>query len=280
MTKKWIAINFLLLGIAGLLGWQLRASILRFNARNDLAKIQPVQSIKQKTVHEKSLPQLMPAKSYTPDEFALIPEQNMFSESRGKEDTTEIAAPPVTPPLVQKPILVGVTIFEDQRKALIIDPTSPAQDKSRRTQVKRIGDVYQGYTITDIALDHIVLESGSRREIIPLHEGTKRVQGGRTPILSTRVVNFGGGGTSGGVQVAAVAGSAPVRTTVAPVASATPPSQPGIEQAPPGSVRTTGTTQQTPQSLRQQRTTPATDSQGRRLMRTPFGDVVRPPDRD
>jgi hypothetical protein len=277
MIKKWIAINFFLLVITGLLAWQLRASILKFNARNNLAKIQPVQSIKQKMIHENPLPQLMPAKSYSPDEFALVPEQNIFSESRGKEDATEVAAPPVTPPLAQKPILVGVTIVDNQRKALIIDPTSPSQDKNRRTQVKRIGDVYQGYTITDISLDQIVLESGTRREIIPLHEGTKRVQGGRTPILSTRVVNFGGGGSSGGIQVSTVAASTPVRTTVAPIASATPAAPTAVEQAPPVSGRATSTSQQAPQTLQR---TPRTDSQGRRLMRTPFGDVVRPPGRD
>ena len=190
MTKKWIAITLLLFVVTGLLGWQLYVSVLRFNAENDLSKIQPVRDIKQKIVQDKSLPRSAPSVNRTPAEFAVVPENNVFSESRTREEKTDGAASLEPPPLTQKPILVGVSIVDNQKRASIIDPSNPAQGRNRRSQIKRIGDVYRGYTITDIAPNHIVLESGTRKEIIPLHEGSKRQQGGKTPILSTRVVSY------------------------------------------------------------------------------------------
>jgi len=274
MTKKWIAITLLLLAITGLLGRWLYISVLRFYVENDLSKIQPVRDAKQKISQENPLPPLAQIKKYSPMEFGAIPESNVFSEFRAKEEKVEIAAPPEPPPLAQKPILVGVSIADGMKKASIIDPTSPTQEKVRRAQIKRIGDVFHGYTITDITMNNIILESGTRREIIPLHEGSKRTQTGKTPILSTRVVQFGGG-SSGGVPVGVAGGG-----SAKPVAAASP--SPGST---PSSASTPAPAQQ--QRPGQTNVQPATappaaprnqtiDSQGRRVIRTPFGDVVRP----
>jgi hypothetical protein len=278
MTKKWIAITLLLLVITGLLAWRLQLSILQFKAENDLTKIQPVRDIKPKTVQEKPLPKLAPPKNYNPGEFAVIPDNNLFLESRTKEEKVELA-PPEPPPLAQKPILVAVSIADDVKRASIIDPTAPATDRSRRAQVKRIGDVYHGYTITEIVGDHIVLESGTRKEIIPLHEGTKRPQAGKTPILSTRVISFGGGGISGGIPVSVVGGPGTGRTTTAAVAA--PPAtgvQPIGGSAAAAQQRPTpaNASSPTPQPVPAQNPSIRTDSQGRRVVRTPFGDIVRP----
>jgi hypothetical protein len=253
--------------------------VLRFNAENDLAKIQPIRDMKSKIVPENPPSKLAPLKKYNPSEFAVVPETNVFSESRTKEEKVEIAAPPEPPPLAQKPILVGVTIEDNVKKASIIDPTSPQQDKNRRAQIKRIGDFYHGYTITDITLKHIVLESGTRKEIIPLHAGSKRTQGGKTSILSTRVVSFGGG-SSGGTPMSVGSGTA-VRTTVTPVSSPPPAAQSGAISPAPAQQRAPSTSA-TPAAVRpaQQQIPPSgTDEQGRRVIRTPFGTIVRP-DRD
>lgn len=294
MTKKWIAINLLLLLITGLLAWQLHDSILRFNAENDLSRIQPVRDMKHKIVQEKPGPQLAPAKTYVPAEFAVIPERNAFSLSRSKEEKPEFAAVPETPPLTQKPVLVGVTIADNQPKALIIDPASSPQDRNHRAQVKRIGDVYHGYTITSIDLDRIILESGTRKEIIPLHEGSKRNQGGKTSILSTRVVSIGGGavgggGVSGGTPVTVVAGSK--RTPIAVGESVSAPNAvqqdtlparqaAAAERARQQAAVAAERTQQQAQPAQQQSpgtgAGTGTGSQGTRVIRTPFGDIIRP----
>ncbi|MBN1571089.1 MAG: hypothetical protein JXA73_24855 [Acidobacteria bacterium] len=280
MTKKWIAITTLLLVITCLLGWQLRASMLRFYSENDLAKLQPVKDAKQRIVPESPPAKPVQPQKYNPAEFSMVPENNVFSESRTKEEKLEVMAPPEPPPLAQKPILVGVTILDNEKRASIIDPTNPQQGKTRRAEIKRIGDVFHGYTITEITTANIVLESGTRREIIPLHEGSKRSQGGKTPILSTRVVSFGGG-SSGGTPVT-VASGASVRAAAAPAASSPQPSPPvGIAPAPAQQRTTTVTTPQatTRQARQQAPAAQQRDAQGRRVIRTPFGTIVRP-DRD
>lgn len=283
MTKKWIAINLLLLAIAALLGWQLRKSILQFQAENNLEKIQRAADPKKTMLQEQAVFKPAPAKNYNPAEFAVISEKNLFADTRSKEEKVENAAPPEPPPLAQKPILVGVTIADRERTASIIDPTAQPSpnEKSRRGQSKKIGDVYQGYTITEILPDRIVLESGTRREVIPLREGSKRAQGGKTPILSTRVVPIGGGGASGGTPTGvsgAAAAAAPQRTAIAPIGTPAAPagSQPaGVVQAAP-TARTTAAQPAAPQAKPAMQPGPGGEPAPTRILKTPFGDIVRP----
>ena len=47
MLKRLIAISVVLLVIAGLLAWQLYVSAARFNAGNDLSKLQPAKDLKK-----------------------------------------------------------------------------------------------------------------------------------------------------------------------------------------------------------------------------------------
>ena len=276
--KKWIAINLLLLATAGLLGSQLRKSILKFRAENDLAKIQPAADLKQKLLQEKPLPQQPAAKTYVPAEFSIISEKNLFSLTRSKEEKVENTAPPEPPPLAQKPILVGTTITDTERKASIIDPTAQADVRNRKGSIKKIGDVYQGYTITEIAADRIILESGTRKEVIPLREGSKRGQGGKTAILSTRIVSFGGGGITGGTPVTAATGnigasaaSTPGRTPVTPIGTSTSTATAQAAAAAQATVVSPARATPSPPSGQ-----PAPQGEPRtRVVRTPFGDIVR-----
>jgi hypothetical protein len=274
MTKKWIAINLLLLAIAALLGWRLQLSIFRFKAENNLAKIQPAADLKKTMLQEKLVFKPTPVRNYNPAEFAVIPEKNLFTDSRSKEEKVENLAPPEPPPLAQKPILVGISITDKERTASIIDPAAQPSpnERGRRGQVKKIGDVYQGYTITEILPDRIVLESGTRKEVIPLREGSKRAQGGKTPILSTRVVPVGAGGASGGMMInvaGSAPGAAPQRTSVAPIGSPA-----GSQPAPPA--RSTAVQPATQQAPPAAPPSPAGDSVPTRIIKTPFGDIVRP----
>jgi hypothetical protein len=287
MTKKWMAISVLLFIVAGVLGWILYASTRKFNIDGELEKLQPSQDMMQKIAWEKSLPQLPPPKGYIPEEFAVIPEHNLFTESRGGgEEGTADADLPDAQPLSQKPVLVGINITDNQKTALLVDPKASSQGRNRRAEIKRIGDVFEGYTISDIAPDHIVLGSGSRKEIIPLHEGSKQTSGGRTPILSTRVVSFGGRGASGGSPI-----SASVISAAAPQSTAAPKSIPVADSqaktaakatasvTPARQTRTqTSAGEPSSQQTRTQQQSPATDSSGpkTRVIRTPFGDIVRP----
>lgn len=285
MTKKWMAISILLLIVAGLMGWWLHASIRKYDANNDLQTLQPSQDMMQKMAQEKALPQPPSTKRYIPEEFALIPENNLFSESRARwEEETEDSAQPEAQPLSQKPILVGINITDSQKTALLVDSRASSQGRNRRAEVKRIGDVFQGHTISEIAPDHIVLESGSRKEIIPLHEGSKQPSAGRTPILSTRVVSFSGGGVTGGTVIASAGGVGTVRP------AGTAPKQSAAATQPKTSPKTTAVVtpisqsrtaaaaraQSTQRTRSPQRSaTPDSSSSRTRVLRTPFGDVIR-----
>lgn len=177
------------------------------------------------------------------------------------------------PPLAQKPIYVGVTIFENRRMASIIDPTNAGG--GRKTQTRRIGDVYQGYTITDITESQMILENGNRREIIPLHDGAKRSGQGKTPILATRIVAIGGG-AGGGASTPPIASSVPpgaVPRTGGPASAVIGGTGQRTTASPPTAVRSV------PPQVQQQgaagNLNEGTDAQGRRVIRTPFGDIVR-----
>jgi hypothetical protein len=293
MTKKWIAINLLLLLFAGLLGLLLKSSVSRFKQENSLKKIRPASQTNPKIV------ELAPqnVKPLNADEFSVIPEKNVFTESRSKEEI-QVAPIEAPPPPLQNPILVGTLISGKNKIASIIDPVSSgaAQGVKRRSDIqdKKIGDVIQGYTVTDITSEHMVLEFGTRQVVIRLHEGIKRADGGKTVTSPTRVIAIGGaGGASVGGQImpgaAGGGGLTPATIQIGgaggasrgqpPATSAPIPSNivitPGgtrgsftIQTQPPtGTTGTTGTTgaRGGPQGNR-----------GNQPVRSPFGDLARP----
>jgi hypothetical protein len=274
MTKKWIAINLInvvLLVSAVMFGRHVRDLIYKSKYDNDPKRIQAKDN---RTPQNKGLPLQAPPKNYNSAEFSIIPEKTIFSETRtNKEEAAPVVAPPPEiPPLTVKPILVGTSISDSQQRALIFDPTIP-QDKGRRAQSKRVGDTYQGYTITQITSENIVLEAGTRKEIIPLHEGSKKGKSAKTPIQATRVMSFSGTGAGGVVgsgaasaggsprpgstQAAANPPNVPPGQTPAVPAAAPPQGSPQPQQQPPGSGRV------------------VTRPDGRRVIQTPFGEVVR-----
>jgi hypothetical protein len=287
MSKNWMAVNALLLIVAGLLGRQVYVSARQFRAENDLAKLVPVGDVKQRMSAEGEIPPLTPPRRYNPAEFAVIGNQNLFSDTRAREEKADVQPVMEVPPLNIKPVLVGVTISGKQRQALIIDPTAGPQ--GRQNSIKKLGDVFQGYIITDITESQMVLENGSRREIIPLYDGSKHTNNaGKTPIIATRIVPFGagsaaGGGAVGGGQVGAASASGarsaltgapamisnPGRETPVPIGSARGVIMPNQQQQPsqpqsPTTTRGGGAFNE------------GTDAQGRRIIRTPFGDIVQP----
>ncbi len=271
MRKKWIFLNVGLLLTAAFLGWHLRTSISRFKADNDLARIQPAKDLKKAPADE-TLPGLQRQVRYDPAQYQSIPDQNLFSESRTKEEKVDVAAAPEVPPLTVRPVLVGVVASGDRRMALIVDPTTSGSH--RKTQTKKLGDTYQGYTVTDISESKMVLENGGRREVIPLYDGSKRPgQGGKTAVIATRVVSFGASSSpAGGFSAQKPTPAAAARPTAASTAAS--PAQPAAPAQQSGIVRGAQGRQVMPQGT--QSAGENTDSQGRVVIKTPFGDIVRP----
>ncbi len=274
MTRNWIAINVALLLFSGLLGWRLYTTARDFKVQNNVARIQPAKDPKKGPVLEGGLPPLKASPPYNVADFGAIPAQNVFSDTRTK-DEPQAAAPAVAeaPPLTVRPVLVGVVVTGDAKVASVVEPN--AAGSPHRSQTRRLGDTYQGYTITDITRDQMVLERGNRREVIPLFDAAKHpaqgaaAQSGKTPIQPTRVVSIGGG----------AAGAAGVQGAVAAARPAAASSTAGVPVSPASSRNTTPAQQSrqlTPASQQQQPPSPS-DAPARRVIRTPFGDVqVRP----
>ena len=124
MLKRLIAISVVLLVIAGLLAWQLYVSAARFNAGNDLSKLQPPKDLKKQVGLEGGLAPLKPRHHYNPDEFGVIPAQNLFAETRTMQTELESPTAPPPPKLTVRPVLVGVAISGNKRLAFIIDDGS------------------------------------------------------------------------------------------------------------------------------------------------------------
>jgi hypothetical protein len=283
MTKKWIAINLALLLGAGLLGWQLVGSVKRFDAANDIAKIVPE---KKKAGLEGGLPPLQTPKKYTDAEFGVIAAQNLFAESRKPEDKVDASAPLEAPPLDVRPILKGVIISGAERMAIITDPAQ-GNANAAQTRTMRPGDSYRGFILTDIRDENggsMVLELGTRKEIIPLYDASKRLlQGGKTPILATRIVNFGpsqGQGVQGGVPAVVTASStAPGRQVAAPGSgggAVVRPNTPAAAAQPGGGRGGPARGVQAPQQMpmvQGQTWNQTVDSQGRVFINSPFGQI-------
>ena len=279
MTKKWIAINLILLAVAVLLGWQLNNAVKRFEAENDTAKVQPP---KKKASPDAGLPAVQPPRKFSETEFAAIRDQNVFAEVRRSDEPTDAAAanPTVTMELKDKPVLLGVVVSGSQRMAMIMDPTAAGARSGRVTQTMRLGDNYRGFVVTDIREKEMVLEFGSSKEIIPLYDPSKQRQSGKTPILSTRVVSFGPA-PSGGTAVASATTSGrpaaqqtPASTTQGRGQTANPSQQPAGGR---GAVQGTG--QPAVQAYPPTTLYPNQyiDSQGRIVTQSPFGPIIQNP---
>jgi hypothetical protein len=292
MTKKWIGINVLLLVIAAFAAWQLKESVQQQQKNNDLSKIQPAGSLSQKTAQETILPPPPMPENYNQLEFALIPEKNLFSESRTNEGSGDSPTVTGTMPDAQKPILVGVILAENQRVASIREPLR--RGSSSQVQMKQIGDTYGGYTVTEIESDHIVLENGSQREMIYLNDSSQPASRAKTSVVSTRVIPIGGGTGAANTQTYVVLDrSGASRTVQMPVTSraanagatsgatgtqgdiivVTPAGQPDAQQPTAGTIPTN---YQQPATVLPA-TNPAAVQRGTRVIRTPIGDVIRNP---
>jgi hypothetical protein len=302
MTKKWIGINLLLLAIAAFAGYQLYDSVQQFEAVNAIENIRPQA---QTGAGNEILPPPQQEKRYSPMDFAVISDKNVFSETRTKEESVDEPAVAGTLPDSQKPTLVGVIVSGKQKVATLLEPA--ARGQSGDTILKKLGETYQNYTITEIEADHIVLDGGDRKVRVELNDISLPAPTRRTVNVSTRVIPIGGGTASAGMtpvmaapglsrlgrtvparnglpQTVPVAGSA--QSFITPVTTGVPGAV-GLPGAavqsgavtPPGAVPQTST-QATPTGTVQQTTpTPAQNTvtpQGRtRIIRSPFGEIIR-----
>ena len=292
MAKKWIAINLVLFVAVVLLGRELRYSVQAFIAENNPARIQPASEEKQAVGDTAAI--AGKEDLFANADYSIISDHTIFSDLRGK-DVVEpaVAAPPMQPMAQnQRPILVGTIMVDDNYQALMIDPTTPARNGRRSPEIRRIGDVYRGYTITRIAAGQVVMENGARSETIEFSNPQRPAMPNvRAAAGATRVVPIGPGGTGGRSAVVTTAATSPVRVTPAVQNIQTRPVNPQnapvvnggtVANRPPGTVtpqeEVAPNTPPQPQAIQnqQQSAKPAPGRGQQRIIRSPFGDIVRP----
>jgi hypothetical protein len=285
MTKKWIVINLMLLVAAGLLGWQLYASVKRYKEENNVGRLARLQAPKKKTGAESGLAAVRSDQKINSAEFTVIPAQNLFSDTRRMEDKTDnVPAPEPARKLDVIPVLVGIMISGAQRTALINDPAAGNPSGANRHQTMRLGDHYRGFVVTDITNNSMILEWGSSREVIPLYDTSKPpTPSGKTVVAAARTVNFGGATAGGGVANAMVVqpGRMAPGTTVTPAAQSARP-QPGVAQRPIGAGQGPNAAQPVSGSAAAGFTPGPTwnsvvDRQGNIIVNSPMGAFTLPP---
>jgi hypothetical protein len=269
MSKRWIIINVVLFVVTGFISWQLRESVRRFDQENDLNALRPAPHAKLGERHEGELAPLLPPQQYAASTFGSIAAQNLFSDTR----TNQPEEPPPqvveqVPVLKDKPVLLGVMLSGKDAAATILDPGSPQVAGRRRSQTIRLGDVFRGYTVVDITAEQMVLEYGRQREAITLDDSTRQAaKGAKTPLIATRVVNFGKS-SPGSTLVAGAPPTPPVPGAPAPVAAvnATP-------QTAQSGIRSSG--QIVPVAAQPGPNVRGVNDQlNRQVVKTPFGDAV------
>ena len=301
MAKKWIALNVLLLLAAFGLARELYQQYEQFKTKTDPVKIEPVfvenqtalktaSGVSTDTSVEKPVQQ-------DDDDYFIISENTLFSDTRGLGETSPNVALQPVPPLNPKPVLVGTIMIDGMYTASIIDPgTQQPRGGPINTETRRIGDFYRGYKITEIEAEQMALENGGRREVISLNRNSRRQpQNARAAAVGARVVSIGpGGGTSGEVAVTTASTAASGRVVQPTAAQNAAARQAQTQQNQRTSVSISPndevleriavmqeTLQPNPQTRPAQKPKPEIDAQSgsgarQRVIRSPFGDITRP----
>lgn len=294
MTKRLLLLNTLLLLACVYIGRMVYQDFSEFNETHKVIAVE-AETTESKGADGKAVVLPKPA-PLSPPEFMVISEKNLFLESRSLQAATTTPVQEAPPPLNPKPLLVGVASVAGEPRAFV--QSLRAQPGQRPTKILKIGETYEGYKVAQIQRNRVELSytspSGNvTTQVLDLNDTTNRTarSAARTPVAPTQVLTAGG--PAGAVAPGAPQQQMPaldqqgrpiIRTPFgdiqAPVGMQTPnrplPVNPAnqnqlLQQQEQG--------MQQRDALRQQTTTRRNeiiDDQGRRVIRTPFGDIIRP----
>jgi hypothetical protein len=151
----------------------------------------------------------VPPQNYSPVDYAVISEQNLFHPERKippeKKDEKAIPRPEV--------VLYGTLITDDMSIAFIEDKKAPysTPGREKRQTVLKKGDNLNGYILREIEVNRIVLVKGEDKIVVMLNDREKRKSGAAPAPQATSALPSGG--------------SPPA------IDSSTPPAAPSLPQA-------------------------------------------------
>jgi hypothetical protein len=133
--------------------------------------------------------------NYSPVDYAVISEQNLFHPERKippeKKDEKAIPRPEV--------VLYGTLITDDMSIAFVEDRKTPysTPGRGKRQIALKKGDNLNGYILREIEANRIVLVKGEEKIVVMLNDGEKRKIGATTApqatsTLPTSTISSGG----------------------------------------------------------------------------------------
>jgi hypothetical protein len=298
MSKRMLLLNILLLVGCVYLGRMVYQDFSEFDNTHKVVAVEP-ESAENKGADSKALAVQSPS-PVTPSENMVISEKNLFLESRSLQAATAVPVPEVAPALNPKPMLMGVAMVGSEPRAFVQNVR--AQPGQRSTKILKVGEAYEGYKVAQIQRGRVELSytspSGNvTTQVLDINDAANRAArtAARTPLTPSQVISIGSqnAATVAAQQVPAI-DDQNRRVIRTPFGDVTAP--PGMQGAPARALPINPANQnrllqQQEQQLQQQsqqqsqqsrtETTPmrrneVIDEQGRRVIRTPFGDIIRP----
>ncbi len=281
MNRRVLVLDALLLVLCISLGRQVRRDFQKFRMEHSSASIPVVAEREDKRPVSMGgyAPVTLSAAAYEP-----VSSKNLFLESRNLKSQEDNQAVEAVPPMNPKPILVGVAKVGDQMRALV--RRQQVQPGKRAVDTLRIGDLYEGYKVNQITADRVEFAYTSSAgqvtsQVISLFDPANRqgrqVPDRATPVSASQIIQVGAGAGAPSGAPALVAPSTPAAAPGAANAPAAARSIPVPGQTAGGEGRA-GSQAGGARTSRPMQRNEFIDDQGRRVIRTPFGDVVRPPD--
>ena len=166
----------------------------------------------KETVERSGEKSLLP-QNYSPVDYAIISEQNLFHPERKippeKKDEKAIPRPDV--------VLYGTLIMDDMSVAFVEDKKAPysTPGRGKRQVALKKGDNLNGYILREIEANRIVLVKGEDKIVVMLNEGEKRKTGAAPALQATSTM------PSGGVPPAMIPSSPPAAPSL-PKAATSP----------------------------------------------------------
>jgi hypothetical protein len=194
MKRNWVIANSLLLALALVLGYQLRRQWKSYQTSHQIALLKPAASAGE-TIPASAV------KPAGPPNYSTIVDNHLFVIDRNNIVPPEPAPPPESKVTAPKPILMGIMGLSGNSYALMV---SAATNESSLYRRLRIGEQLDGYTLTKLFPDKVLMNADGKDVEVRLNERPKVA-------LTQGTAAAASGGT--GAHVTSLEGMATTNTT-------------------------------------------------------------------
>ncbi len=128
--------------------------------------------------------------------FLIIPERNLFSPMRGAEpDEDAEEAEEQAPTIAVEPDLLSVMSFGDTREA-VLNVYQGRRGREATTTVVRLGDEVQGWEVTEIGDDRVVISWREEQKVLEMGEPTEAPKRQSRSQQAVNIITVGAAGAA------------------------------------------------------------------------------------